>query len=231
MTDYLRITEDLMNHPFDMDVAIVRVSHAIANRLITEFQALPYRKLLRYLEGVKKVEESLEDSCKLSDKLFGNPEKRVENAMRVCETVVSADTEKKIEYLINATRGLLVGGIDVEMMFRIFRAITESLPEDLEYLSSIIEKDGPFIGNTTVHALSSNGMMVLAGIYGDRDIEEQQYHISKLGYMVDMYALSLSNEERYKFHKRRDRGNKQKRAFEAPVEMSENEIDEMFEPK
>jgi len=42
--------------------------------------------------------------------------------------------------------------------------------------------------------------MISADIDANADIEKQQYHITTLGFMVDRYALSLSNEERWKWY-------------------------------
>lgn len=137
--------------------------------------------------------------------------------------MTSTDTEKKIDYLIDATRSMLLGLIDTDEMFRIFRAIVDSLPEDLDYLSSIVEKRGPFIGDIQILALERSGLMISADIDANADIEKQQYHITTLGFMVDRYALSLSNEERWKWYT--NKANADNRKFMGPVPMSNEEIE------
>ena len=140
--------------------------------------------------------------------------------------VTSADTEKKIDYLIDATRSMLLGLIDTNEMFRIFRAIVDSLPEDLDYFSSIIEKSGPFTGNIQILALERSGLMISAGIDANADVEAQQYHITTLGFMVDRYALSPSNEKRWKWYVNME--NSLDRKFMGPISISNEEIKALF---
>lgn len=177
------------------------------------------------MDGVKRVED-LGNSCKIADKLFSDPKRKNDNAMRIYKMVTSSDTEKKIDYLIDATRSMLLGLIDTDEMFRIFRAIVDSLPEDLDYLSSIVEKSGPFIGDIQILALERSGLMISAGIDANADIEKQQYHITTLGFMVDRYALSLSNEERWKWYT--NKANADNRKFMGPVSISNEEIEALF---
>lgn len=121
-------------------IAIGKLVALLSDKTFTVVQKIPYMQLKRYIDGVKKAEENLADGCKLSDKLFSDPKKRNENAMRVYKMVTTSDTEKKIAYLVDVTRSMLLGLIDVEMLFRVFRVVVESMPEDLEFLSS------PYVG-------------------------------------------------------------------------------------
>lgn len=206
-------------------LSIAKIAAFLSDKAYTEIQKIPYLQIKKYLDGVKRIEE-LGNSCKIADKLFSDPKRKNDNAMRVYKMVTSTDTEKKIDYLIDATRSMLLGLIDTDAMFRIFRAIVDSLPEDLDYLTSIIEKDGPFTGNIQVLALERSGLMISAGIDANADIEKQQYHITTLGFMVDRYALSLSNEERWKWYN--NRANADNRKFMGPVPTSNEEIEAMF---
>ncbi len=197
----------------------------LSDKTYTEIQKIPYLQIKKYLDGVKRVEE-LGNSCKIADKLFSDPKRKNDNAMRIYKMVTSSDTEKKIDYLIDTTRSMLLGLIDTDEMFRIFRAIVDSLPEDLDYLSSIVEKSGPFTGNIQILALERSGLMISAGIDANADVEEQQYHITTLGFMVDRYALSLSNEERWKWYT--NKANADDRKFMGPVPISNEDIEAMF---
>ena len=206
-------------------LSIAKITAFLSDKTYTEIQKIPYLQIKKYLDGVKRVEE-LGNSCKIADKLFSDPKKKNDNALRIYKMVTSADTEKKIDYLIDATRSMLLGLIDTNEMFRIFRAIVDSLPEDLDYLSSIIEKSGPFTGNIQILALERSGLMISAGIDANADVEAQQYHITTLGFMVDRYALSLSNEKRWKWYVNME--NSLDRKFMGPISISNEEIKALF---
>lgn len=206
-------------------LSVKKMAAYLSDKTYTEIQKIPYLQIKKYLDGVKKVEE-LGNSCKIADKLFSDPKRKNDNAMRIYKMVTSTDTEKKIDYLIDTTRSMLLGLIDINEMFRIFRAIVDSLPEDLDYLSSIVEKSGPFTGNIQILALERSGLMISAGIDANADVEEQQYHITTLGFMVDRYALSLSNEERRKWYT--NKANADDRKFMGPVPISNEDIEAMF---
>lgn len=206
-------------------LSMAQITAFLADKTYTMIQKIPYFQIKKYLDGVKKVED-IGKACKLSDKLFSDSKKKNENAMRIYKAVTSADTEKKIDNLINATRSMLLGLIDTDEMFRIFRAIVDSLPEDLDYLSSIVEQNGPFIGNIQILALERSGLMISAGIDANADVEAQQYHITTLGFMVDRYALSLSNEERWKWYVNMEKSRNRK--FIGPISISDEEIKALF---
>lgn len=206
-------------------LSIAKITAFLSDKTYTEIQKIPYLQIKKYLDGVKRVEE-LGNSCKIADKLFSDPKKKNDNALRIYKMVTSADTEKKIDYLIDATRSMLLGLIDTNEMFRIFRAIVDSMPEDLDYLSSIIEKSGPFTGNIQILALERSGLMISAGIDANADVEAQQYHITTLGFMVDRYALSLSNEKRWKWYVNME--NSLDRKFMGPISISNEEIKALF---
>lgn len=206
--------------------AMFEITALISDKSFTIIQRIPYIQLKKYIDGVKKVEDDLESACKLSDKLFSNPNTNKDNALRIFKLVTATDTEKKIEYLVCATRSMLLGQVDVTMMFRIFRAIVDSLPEDLEYLSNQIEKGGPFIGNIQIQALERTGLMISAGINAQEDIERQCYHISSLGYTVDRFVLSLNDENRCKWYN--DKKTNDIRMFDAPRAADDEEVAEMM---
>lgn len=219
------IVETIIGLATHNPLSVAQIAAFLSDKTYTVIQKIPYLQIKKYLDGVKKVEE-LKDSCKLGDKLFSDPKKKNENALRIYKMVTSTDTEKKIDYLIDATRSMLLGLIDTDVMFRIFRAIVDSLPEDLDYLSSIVEKSGPFTGNIQILALERSGLMISAGIDANADVEEQQYHITTLGFMVDKYALSLSNEDRWKWYTNMAKSGNRK--FIGPVSMSNEELEAIF---
>ena len=146
------IAETIIGLAMHNPLSVAKIAAFLSDNTYTAIQKIPYLQIKKYLDGVKKVEEEFGNACKLSDKLFSDPNKKNENAMRIYKMVTSTDTEKKIDYFINATRSMLMGVINTSEMFRIFHAIVDSLPEDLDYLSSIVEKSGPFTGNIQILA-------------------------------------------------------------------------------
>ena len=206
--------------------AIVKIMTILSDKSFTAIQKIPYVQMQKYLVGVKKVEDGLGAACKLSERLFSDPRKRGDNALRVYKMVTATDTEKKIGYLVDSTRALLLDSIDVEMLFRIYRAIVESMPEDLFYLSNLVEKEGPFKGNIRIHALSRVGLMISAGVDGEADVEEQEYMVSSLGFAVDRYALSFNNVERQNWYN--NRGDQKERKFDAPTVASNEEVQKVI---
>lgn len=176
--------------------ALAELSAKATDKGFTFFQRWPYQKVILYIQGVKKAEDDLGSSCRLSNKLFSDPEKSVDNALRIIKYVSEYDSDKKLKWFINATRALLMDLIDDLMLFRIFRAIDVTLAEDLEYLSSIIEKAETIVGNVQVQALSQSNLTILAGMDAKASVEEQDYTVTELGFYVDRFALSLDDGDR-----------------------------------
>lgn len=165
------------------------------------------------------------DKIMLSNRLFENTDKGRKNALRIIETINRIDTEQILEYVINATRSCLLDLIDVEEYFRITKAITASMPEDLVFLQQHITDLGAQKGNMKVLALANNQLMIMAGLDANEDIENQSYFFTTLGRMVDQYALSLNDEIRQKWH----RTHNQKRNFEIEIPTIEvEEIEQLF---
>lgn len=157
--------------------------------------------LNRFYDFLNGVYLSQEDCIKLSAKLFGNKSDKRRNGMRLFEYIGKIDTEDCLQFMINATRSLLLNLIDVSDYFRIVKAITETLYEDLNFLSENIVKDIYFKGNTQILALARSGLMIEAGIDANEDVESQNYIFTKLGMLVDQYAVSFENLKRYEWHK------------------------------
>lgn len=205
----------------------------LKNHSVSVTQKIPIYKLAKYLSGIQKVEEDLGKSCELSNKLFGDEKNRKDNGSRIYKYVTEAETDKKIEMLVDTTRCFLLDCIDFSTFFRIYKAIVETLPEDLNYLSELTgkrlkENKEIFQGNTAILALNRTGMMIIAGADGNKGVEEQDYTITTLGYMVDRYVLSLNNEEKQRLYKKSyDLGEVKYQSDNAPI--PNEEIDKMFD--
>lgn len=165
-------------------------------------EALYARKLYIFVKGIREIDEG---ATKFSGLLFEDERTRNENALRVLQIIDKIDTEQKIPFIINVTRALLVGSIsDIKTYFRIFKAIEENLYEDLIYLKDNVFRKEAIEGNDSVDGLARTGLMVSAGIDGNKDIYSQEYYISKLGLAVDQFAISFDDEEHQKKHKELD---------------------------
>ena len=182
-------------------VSLATLSAQAIDKVRTVFENIPFYYLKKYIDGVLSVEDDLGGACRLSDKLFTDSKRAMNNAIRIIHYVTNIDEIKKIDWFINATRALLLGGIETSMLFRIFYIIDNTLAEDLEYMSTLIEKDTLFRGNIQIQALVQSGLLISAGIDANSGVEDQEYAITRLGYLVDQFALSLNNDERQHWYK------------------------------
>lgn len=121
--------------------------------------------------------------------------KKGENAYRLIQIIDRTETLQKIDYLVNASRALGAGFIDLPFYFRICNTIMETLQEDLAFLSEHITKRGFPVGyGTTVQGLLNVGLMYQS------KIDEHGYGVYKFtpfALDIDQYAVSFSNVDRY----------------------------------
>lgn len=207
-------------------VAAKNLASIIRKMPILIKDAIYWNKFYMFIMGVKKIEDDLGQSVKLSSKLFDNPKNRKQNGMRLLGYVDRADSEQKINYYINATRSLLMGSIDNTNYFRIMKAISETLSEDLEYLVENVTTLKVIKGNMQILALERSGLAIQAGIDANESIESQGYAISSLGRMVDRCAISLESEERQRFYKQKSK--KHNMEVDLPTASAED-VQKLFE--
>lgn len=146
------------------------------------------------------IDKSLEQGVNLLVKLFPNDEQGKKNAEKIVLILDRIDNEEKLKYIANATKSCVYQDITVEEFFRIVKIIDNSYFYDLVFLSDNITKKCLFKGNVTVHALTNLGLMMQCGIDCNESIENQNYAFTKLGMLVDKYALSYDSEERQQFY-------------------------------
>jgi hypothetical protein len=143
----------------------------------------------KFLNGVCL---SKDDCNKLQVKLTENGQKE-ENAFRLVNIIDRAETQRKISYLINATRCLLENLIDRENYFRTCHIITSTLEEDLAFLGEhIFETDLSY--EISIQGLLTSGLMYQSVIDANDD---QKYSFTPLAQIVDQYAISSNNIDRY----------------------------------
>jgi len=147
---------------------------------------------------------NLTDSVKYSSQLFGDESTAHENAFRLIQYIDKAESLKIIDYIINASRAVGNQMIAASDYFRIIRAIVHSFPDDLSYFRSIAASKEPQFGDIRIMSLAQSGLMISSTIMVGRPIEEQGYSITRLGFLVDRYALSFDDEERQNIWKQRE---------------------------
>jgi len=127
-----------------------------------------------------------------------------ENPHRLIECINRAETKQKIRYLINATRCLLSDFIERPDFFRICHVITQTIDEDLVFLRNhISEENLPY--SASVQGLLNVGIMYQSTYDAEGN---QEYSFTPFAEMVDRFAISYDDVERYpnplSFHVQKD---------------------------
>ena len=146
----------------------------------------------------------LTDSIKFCNQLFGDEITARENAFRLIQYIDKAETLKIMDYIINASRAVGNQMITARDYFRIIRAIVHSFSDDLSYFRSIAVSTEPQLCDIRIMSLAQSGLMVSSTIMFGKPIEEQGYSVTRLGILVDRYALSYDDEDRQAIWERRD---------------------------
>lgn len=185
-TDFFEdIIKALLGNPISTGKIIIFL--AKSPTLIHE--KLLWSKFEMFLNGIYL---SKDDCNKLYDKLTKDGEKK-DNSQRLLSYIDKAETQKKIKYLINATRCLLIDFIDLSIYFRICHAIVHTLEEDLQFLKRNINKT-EFSWNLCVQGLLTTGLMYQSVFDGNG---EQKYSFTPTAKLIDQFALSCDNINRY----------------------------------
>lgn len=180
---------DVINAVLGDPVSIGKVLITLTESPFFIREQLFWRKMESFLNGVYLSEN---DCSKLCAKLTENGDNR-DNAIRLVECIDRAESQKKIGYLINATRCLLTDFIDRPTYFRVCHAITHTLDEDLVFLGvHINEEHIPYSSYT--QGLLTAGLMYQSIIDANG---EQKYSFTPIARIVDQYAVSYENIERY----------------------------------
>lgn len=113
---------------------VAKILFRVGQSLLSLRDIIFWGKYQRFLEGVYPAED---EGRKFAAKLASDG-KRQENALRLISCIDRADTIQKIDYLINASRTLSAGFIDLPTYFRICHAIESCIAADLVFLSDHI---------------------------------------------------------------------------------------------
>lgn len=141
-----------------------------------------------------EVYENEEDTRKLKDKLWVDG-RYSDNPYRLLECIDRAQTKQKVKYLVNVTKCLLFDHIDLPTYFRICHILTQTLEEDLSFLGAHIEKaELPY--SIHIQGLLNSGLVYHSVIDANGN---QQYSFTPLAELIDRYAVSYDNIDRYSF--------------------------------
>ena len=187
----LNILEDGASAIFGDPIAIGKIILAIGKSPFFIREQLFWAKIEAFINGVFLSEE---DRSNLRAKLTKCGEEK-DNALRLIECIDRAETNKKIKYLINATRCLLSDYIEPSDFFRICHAITHTLEEDLNFMAKhISETEIPY--NLCVQGLLTSGLMYESVIDTNGN---PKYSFTPIATQVDRHAVSFDNIERYPY--------------------------------
>lgn len=120
--------------------------------------------------------------------------KKGDNPYRLLQAIDHAETRQKVDYLINASRSLAAGFIDLPVYFRICNAITNTIEEDLEFLAEHIQDNEDFPYSDTIQGLMNVGLVYQSVIDGNGD---NRYSFTPFSDIIDQFAVSFNNVERY----------------------------------
>lgn len=183
------LLEDALDAVLGNPISVGKIIITLTKSAFFIRERLFWSKMEKFLNGVCL---SKDDCDKLQVKLAEDGKKK-ENAFRLVSIIDRVETQQKISYLINATRCLLENLIDRATYFRICHTITNTLEEDLAFLGEhIFEADLPY--DISIQGLLTSGLMYQSVIDANGD---QKYSFTPLAQIVDQYAISSNNIERY----------------------------------
>ncbi len=190
------LLEDTVDALLGNPVSAAKVLVALGKSPFLIREEIFWSKMENYLNGIFLSEN---DRSKMCAKLAENGKKR-ENAVRLIECIDNAETEKTIDYLVNVTRCLLTGFVNLNTFFRIAHIVTHTIVEDLEYLREHIdESELPY--DECVQGLLTAGLMYQSIIDGGSLDNENEgngrYSFTPFARKVDQYAVSFQNTNRY----------------------------------
>lgn len=98
-----------------------------------------------------------DDKCKLIGKL-SNEEEKQKVGRKIVDFIGKVDTDKKLVYIINATKAWVDDVIDRPQYFRICHVLSASLDEDLQFLSEHVDDSGDIPYSIEINGLQTTGL-------------------------------------------------------------------------
>ena len=155
-------------------VSIKNLAKKTGNTPLYFRDAWYWSKFKAFIYGVEDIQDNLGEGVSISAKLFGSDKDKKRNGTRLLAELEKIDTSEKMKYILNATKSLLIGLIDSSLYFRLIDVIADTLPEDLEYFSSIAITTCTYSGSLQINTLQRKGLLMQAGVDANVDIEKQE---------------------------------------------------------
>lgn len=168
-------------------VAMARLASEVLKAPIFWTNQIFWVKFKKFINGVYTDEDT---RIKMAAKLASNGLKE-DNAIRLIQAIDHSDCMKKIQFLVNASRCLLVDFIDVTDYFRICKVISDTLYEDLLYMRDHIN-EGNLEYSNEVQGLFSSGVMYMSIID-----KKPLYSFTPIAGKVNLYAVSYNDVNNY----------------------------------
>ena len=125
-----------------------------------------------------------DDKQKLIEKL-SDVKNNDENEKRFLDLISKVDTDKKLVYILNATKALLNDEITLSIYFRICHVVINTLEEDLNFLKDHIKEI------EITYSIEISGLMTTGLAYASsmKENELMNYSFTPLAKVVNDYAL------------------------------------------
>ena len=182
------IIEDIANALLGNPVSLVKTLKSIANAPFFIREQLFWNKFFNFLNGIASSDDDLE---KFRTKLSENGTE-LENAMRLITLIDRAETQKKVQYIINATMSLISDRITLSSYFRICHSIIYTIDEDLLFMTAHIHEDAIPM-NIHVQGLMASGLMYYSSI----PAMVKYYSFTEIAHLIDKYAITCDYHARY----------------------------------
>ncbi len=153
-------------------------------------EKLFWQKFELFIYGIDMNEE---ERAKFCAKLTEDGTKG-DNPYRLLQAINHAETRRKVDFLINASRTMGAGFIDLTTYFRMCHAITDTLEEDLIFLSEHIQDEGDFGYSDTIQGLLNVGLMRQKVFDANGN---NRFVFTPFADTIDQFAISYNNVERY----------------------------------
>lgn len=160
-------------------------------------EQLFWTKFEMFLNGIDTTTDERMTFCARLD-LDG---RNKDSAYRLIQIIDRAETDRKINYLINVSKCLARDLIGRPSYFRICHTIVNSLEEDLIFLKNHILENCEYEYGDSIQGLMNNGLIYQSVIDANGN---DRYKFTLLAKVVDRYALSYDNIERYSMYEKSD---------------------------
>lgn len=182
--------EDSVSAILGDPIAAAQIIYSLMKSPMFFREQLFWTKFEMFLNGIDVTEDERSSFCA---KLTLDGAKK-ENVYRLIQAIDHAETNGKVNYLINVSRCLSAAFIEHPVYFRICHIITNSLEEDLDFLKEHIVEDSEYEYGDIIQGLMNNGLMYQSVLDANGD---NRYRFTSLAEVIDRYSLSYNNIERY----------------------------------